>query len=102
MSNYYLKVYSDRSELNYDKKSEIFLEGPSSVDARLRYRDIESGLKDGFLEKQIVLCRDNPSGIDYSGLINQHTYLFERLVGSITSEVGRALVGLTVLQLTIK
>lgn len=103
MTDYYLKVFSDKSELVYpDGKHELFTEGSSSEEAQNRYHKIEEALKNGFLESQILLCRDNPSKLNFSSVIQQHTILLDKLVSSITSEVGRALVGLTVLQMTVK
>lgn len=103
MTDYYLKVFIDKSEIVHDDgKIETFNEGSSSVDARNRYREIEDSFKSGFLETQIFLCRDHPSQIDYSKLLNQHTALIDQLVDSVTSEVGRALIGLTTLQLSVK
>lgn len=103
MTDYYLKVFLDKSELVHsDNKTEIFLEGSSSVNAKVRYKKIADALKDGFLEKLIVQCKDNPSAINFSGMSSTQIAIFDKLVSSITSEVGRALVGLTVLQLSVK
>lgn len=103
MADYYLKVFTTKSEIVHsDGKTEVFSEGSPSEAAKIRYHQIEEALKSGFLEKQIILCRDHPSGIDYSGLINQHRSLIDKLLNSVTSEVGRALIGLTTLQLSVK
>ncbi len=70
--------------------------------AKTRYRKIISELSAGYLEKQIIICRDNSSNLDFSELTQEEKNLLDRLVQSVTSEVGRALVGLTILQLCVK
>lgn len=99
----HLKVFADRSELvRPDGATEVFNEGPMSEQAKGRYKRITDTLTNGFLENQIARCRDNPESLTFDRLREEHKTLIDRLIGSMTSEVGRALVGLTVLQLCIK
>jgi hypothetical protein len=70
--------------------------------AKLRYQKITGELSSGYLEKQIIKCKANLAALDFSQLNQIHTATLNQLVESVTSEVGRALVGLTVLQLCVK
>ena len=96
-----LYIYSDRSMLvNEDGVEYKFPEGKTSDEAKKRLVIIKKALEHGFLENIIAECKDpkvkieeiNPKQID----------VIESLVNSVTSEVGRAIVGLTILQLTVK
>jgi hypothetical protein len=104
MAEMYLRVYGDKSELVHaDGGVEIFLEGTSSTEARQRYQSIVDALEGGFLERQIEGCkRGNASALGFHQLRDEERMALERLAGSITSEVGRALVALTILQLCVK
>ncbi|MDZ7991770.1 MAG: hypothetical protein RMX69_06030 [Nostoc sp. EspVER01] len=70
--------------------------------AKIRYKKIAVELSTGYLERQILFCRDYSSNLDLLTLNQAHKYLLDRLVQSVTSEVGRALVGLSILQLCVK
>lgn len=102
MPELYLKVYEDRSEFNdLNGKVHTFAEGKSSTEARVRYQKITQTLKGGFLEEKIEKVK---AGLDLANLkLNdtQRQYI-TKLVESITSEVGRAIVGLAILQITVK
>lgn len=103
MDDLHLKVYGDRSELiRPEVGPQIFFEGPTSSEAKQRYKKIAQSLEQGFLWKQIELCRDEPSALELQRLSLSHTALLDKLVASLTSEVGRALIGLTVMQLCVK
>ncbi len=103
MSELHLRVFSNKSELVLpDGTTEIFLEGGMNQAARLRYQKISGELSKGYLESQIIRCRDNLATIDFSQLSYIHTANLNTLVESVTSEVGRALVGLAVIQLCVK
>jgi hypothetical protein len=104
MADVHLRVYVDKSELVYsDGRIEIFLEGASSAEARQRYRTIEKALSDGYLNRQIEVCKtQEASTLGFASLSEDDVVVLDNLVGSITSEVGRALVALTVMQLCIK
>ncbi|QSJ19043.1 hypothetical protein JYQ62_10055 [Nostoc sp. UHCC 0702] len=103
MNELHLRVYTNRSELVLpDGRVQLFPEGGMSQAANIRYKKIAVELSRGYLERQILLCRDDSSNINFLQLIEVHKYLLDKLVQSVTSEVGRALVGLTILQLCIK
>jgi hypothetical protein len=100
---YHLKVYNNRSELQLEDGSvTVFCEGTMSASARERYERIATELDAGFLTKQIALCRNSPDELDWSGLSAEHEEALRGLTDSVTSEVGRAVVGLALLQLVIK
>lgn len=99
----HLRVYAARSELmQSDGSSEVFQEGPQTADTRQRYARITNALADGFLRRQIEICRDQPEMLSFAELGDGQSEILEQLVASVTSEVGRAVVGLTVLQLCVK
>lgn len=99
----HLKVFQDRSELvRSDGSIELFPEGPSSINARNRYEKITAAFQNGFLENQIKKCIEDPASLRFELLNEDHIELIDNLNGSLTSEVGKALIGLTILQLAIK
>lgn len=103
MDDLHLKVYNNRSELVLpDGTIETFIEGGMSQAAKIRYKKIVTELSNGYLERQILFCRNSSSNFDFSQLSQEHKLLLSTLVNSVTSEVGRALVGLTILQLCVK
>lgn len=103
MNELHLRVYLNRSELIFaDGTVQTFHEGGMNPATKARYARIANELSKGYLERQILLCRDNSSSLDFSGLDQIHRQFLDRLIQSITSEVGRALVGLTILQLCVK
>ncbi|MBU6158885.1 MAG: hypothetical protein KGP35_07640 [Bacteroidetes bacterium] len=96
-----LYIYSDRSILvNEDGVEYRYDEGQTSDEAKKRLATIKDALEKGFLEKIIEECRNPEVKIDK--LSKQQVEVIESLVNSVTSEVGRAIVGLTILQLTVK
>ncbi len=105
MTNYqieeHLKVFHDRSELiQKSGDSIVFQEGKLSKEAQKRLRQLQDTLAGGFLQTVIDECR-HPNAI-LEDLPDDHLNLLAELVNSVTSEVGRAVVGLTVMQLCIK
>lgn len=96
-----LHIFSDKSIL-YDEKGNAFEfnEGKTSKEAKRRLALIKAKLEEGFLENIIKECQ-NPE-IKLESVNDDQAKIIENLVNSVTSEVGRAIVGLTVLQLTIK
>lgn len=96
-----LHIYSDRSILvNEDGVEYRYDEGQTSDEAKKRLGLIKEALEKGFLENVILECR-NPE-IKVEKLSKEQIAVIESLVNSVTSEVGRAIVGLTILQLTVK
>ena len=104
MSELHLRVYENRSELVYSNgEIETFSEGKPSKEASRRYRSIEDALGKGFLKDEIELCQTGGGlGTELQQLEERDFSLISGLVNALTSEVGRALVGLTVLQLAVK
>lgn len=103
MDELHLRVYIDRSELVLpDGTVQAFHEGGMSQSAKTRYKKIAAELSNGYLERQILVCRDRSSAIDFSKLLQAQRFLLDKLVQSVTSEVGWALIGLTILQLCVK
>lgn len=96
----HLEIYVNKSILvTNPKKYTIFEEGDQTEDAKRRFAEIKKSLQDGFLDEIINECRDPEVKISLS---EEETNLTSNLVSGITSEVGRALVGLSILQLCVK
>ncbi|MCX7925669.1 MAG: hypothetical protein N2554_07660 [Fimbriimonadales bacterium] len=96
----HLRVYRDRSVLVFEDGSEIvFEEGRPSQEAQERYNRIVNALRANWLETLYV---ELPTTIDAVSLDDQATALLDQIVDAVTSEVGRAVVGLTILQLIVK
>ncbi|HBB36121.1 MAG TPA: hypothetical protein DDZ80_12715 [Cyanobacteria bacterium UBA8803] len=103
MNELHLRVYANRSELVFsDGTVQTFHEGGMNQAAKVRYRKIAVELAQGYLEGQILACSDRSANCDFSELIQEHRAILDSLVQSVTSEVGRALVGLAILQLCVK
>lgn len=99
----YLKIFADKCELVHsDGKIELFEEGISTPDSMIRIKIIISTLDSGFLTDIIALCKNGSVDMNSLFVEDEHKKLISSLVKSITSEVGRALAGLLVLQLSIK
>jgi hypothetical protein len=99
----HLKVFENRSEyVVTGQNSEIFWEGPVSTETKKRTKFIKDQFEKGFLESVIIGVRDNAEQIQIELIDKTTQECLEKLVDSVTSEVGRALIGLTVMQLTIK
>lgn len=100
---HHLRVYENRSEYFLGGKAVLtFHEGPMSDAAKFRYGIIKKAFATGFLDNEIKSLK---SGVVVSDLtkVDEITQLsLQRLVSDLTSEAGRALIGLCVLQLCIK
>lgn len=94
----HLDVYADRYELHQSNSVSVYPEGFQNSAAQNRYSDIIIALDKRYLECRMAGLND----IDFAGLSPRNKLLLKNLVEGITSEVGRALVGLAFLQLTIK
>lgn len=97
-SESHLDVYENRYELHQNDVVSVYYEGYQNADAQRRYAKINHELEHGYLDKMISKL----SEVDYSDLSERNKGLIKNLVDGITSEVGRALVGVAFLQLTIK
>lgn len=96
-----LLVLPDRSVfVDPDGSEEVFREGRPSAEAEDRLKQIRREMKGGFLIKLIDECHKPDA--DLGELKAEHKAVLQMLVDSVTSQVGRALVGLSILQLAIK
>lgn len=97
----HIRIYKDRSELiDEDGNSIVYMEGKPDTEAKKRNKKIKEILDGGWFRNFVKETIDDPSeGIE---LEEYHRELISNLVNSVTSEVGRSLIGLSVLQLTIK
>ena len=94
----YLEVYPDRQELHMDGQVNVYYEGIQSEETQKRYERINSELARGYLDKVMETLPE----VNLAELSEENKILLRNLVNGITSEVGRALVGVTFLQLAIK
>lgn len=94
----HLDVFANRYELHQDNYVTIYHQGFQDEAAQGRYATITHALDNHYLDQKIKALNT----IDFSELTEQNQNCLRALVEGITSEVGRALVGLTFLQLTIK
>lgn len=95
-----LEVYLDCSVLVQDEGRQTFKEGHPTGSAERRLAKIRKAFEKGFLDKLVGDCRS--PDIEIGTIDEEAVQLLTQLVDSVTSEVGRAIVGLTVLQLAIK
>lgn len=96
-----LEIYLNHSLLvQEDGKKEDFREGEPTEEAKRRLERVRKAFEEGFLARVVENCKHPDFKVD--PLDPRIIALLERLVDSVTSEVGRAIVGLTVLQLAIK
>lgn len=96
--NSHLDVYLDRYELHRNDVVTTYYEGFQNAATQQRYEKINTELSNGYLYKIMEKLPD----VDFAELSEENKVLLRRLVNGITSEVGRALVGVAFLQLTIK
>lgn len=102
-SLYHLRVFPDRSILFVSEdKHQVFEEGTPSREAKGRQEKIAGELRSGFLCNRIKRLREHSTESLFDELDQDSRDLISSLVQSVTSEVGRAIVGLTVLQLCVK
>src|SRR5699024_4076132 len=94
----HLTIYENRYELYRNSEKSVYYQGMQNQEARDRYAKINDTLEKGFLDRKI----NSLQRVDLSGLSENNRKLLTDMVDGITSEAGRALVGLTFLQLTIK
>ncbi len=103
MDDIFLKVYLNKSELHEtsDGLDLVFEEGTVSDEAKRRYAQIKTALEASYLSN---LIDGLVEGTTYASdtLTDEQLDILNRLVNSVTSEVGRALVAISIMQLTIK
>lgn len=99
----HLRVFANRSELvKPDGSTDVFLEGATTSTTKQRQKQIVEALEGGFLLSLIEHCKTSPQTLQSDLLEDVQKEQLEQLVTAVTSEVGRSLVGLLVLQLCIK
>lgn len=94
----HLDVFLEHSELHYNDQVAVFKEGKQTREAQTRYSSVTAELERGYLENKYKECKQ----CDKTILDETFKNHLRELVDGVTSEVGRALVGLTFLQITIK
>ena len=96
-----LEVYKKKAIL-FEEGLEptVFTEGPPDATAIARGNVIRTALKDGYLTQ----CIKEASSLKREpvDLVKEHKRLIRSLVASITSDSGRGVVALTILQLAVK
>jgi len=96
-----LIILKDKSILEKsDGSSETFEEGKNSKQAKARIKQVKDALSEGFLKELIQNIQKSPA-VDTS-IEPEQAAKIKALVDSVTSEVGRALIGITTMQLCIK
>ena len=95
-----LEVYKDRSVLFSDGLHQEFQEGDPSPEAQQRHLKIRESLEVGFFKDRVSECKE--FDLQKSALPNDVRILLSKLVDSVSSEIGRAVVGLAVCNLRSK
>lgn len=100
---YHLRVFENRSEIwRTDGAVETFAEGVMSTEAKQRYKRIADELGAGFLAKMIRRAKQEPESFSFSSIDDKSRSNLESVAQSMTSQNGRALVHVLILQLAIK
>lgn len=94
----YLVIYKDRSEFHRNEVVIKYAEGIQSAKAEERYKLIIQKLEDGYLDEMYKTLEK----ADFSELNEKCKKLLQKLADGINSKYGRAIAGLTFLQLTVK
>jgi len=99
----HLTIFEDRSVYHRENGSiETFEEGPCSNAAKARIKRIKDKFESGFLNDVVDALDSGTDTVDTGQVSETAKRSLKGLVESLTSEVGRALIGLTVMQLCIK
>lgn len=100
MGNYHLRVYADHSEVVEENlPTTSFYEGEQSTEALRRYKRIRDVLSKGYLESRIARCGSDDQTLN---IRQEDMERLNYLVDSINPNLGKALLGLTILQLVVK
>lgn len=96
----YLKVTEDMSELVYDDgSSTAFMEGKPNKEAIARLAKIKAGFNSGFLVQSL----EESKMFKAPGSLSQEIIdSCDELVDGVSQELGRALMGISILQMAIK
>ena len=99
----HLRVFENKSEYYTDSDSvEIYHEGIISKESKKIIKKIKDTFDSGFLDQLICSLREGKTTVDIDKVSTTAQASINGLVDSLTSEVGRALIGLSVMQLCIK
>jgi len=99
----HLRVFEDRSEYFTDENNvEMFPEGVISAEAKKRIRKVRNAFENSFLDKLIMDLSSGKESVHVGAISGAALTSVNGLVDSLTSEVGRALIGLSVMQLCVK
>lgn len=99
----HLRVFENRSEYYTESGDQaVFEEGLVTNNAKARIKNIKDAFEAGFLDDLIKDVREGHANPDIQNVNDPTAKSLRRLIDLVTSEVGRALVGLTVMQLSIK
>lgn len=102
-NEHHLRVFDNRSEIHLDDGVFLeFHEGSRSKGAKDRYKKIVKALEEGYLTEVIELCINKPDQLLVNKLSSAQHAFIDEIVSSVTSEYGRAILGLSFLQLSIK
>lgn len=95
-----LEVFKNKTVLKIKGVKFEFLEGPQSPEAKKRYSYIKNSLENNFF---IHFIEDSISNKEFTFDLKDDTKSsLDELIDSITSEVGRAVVALCIMQLVVK
>ncbi len=94
----HLEIYPDRSELHIKGHIAVYYEGFQTRETQERYKKLNQILTAGYLPE--IYAKLDKMALEE--LSEEDKELLRSLVQGVTSEVGRALVGVAFLQLTIK
>ncbi|MEE1273445.1 MAG: hypothetical protein UHI81_02970 [Olegusella sp.] len=95
----HLDVYENKSVLYGSGEAQVFYEGIQSAEAAERYSKITEALENGFMADALQEVREN--GFNYD-LPDKAREILEVLGDGVTSDYGRALVDVCIMQLAIK
>ena len=96
----HITIYSGKSIYsNQAGAKEEFVEGATTTDAKQRLKDIREQLDNGYLDNLVADCIKNPG---HALTLNARHIAALTELASFNSESGRAILGLTFMQLTIK
>ena len=99
----HLRVFENRSEYHtITGDVEVFHEGMISNEAKKRIKHIKDTFQNGFLDDLISGLKEGRVVCNVEKVSTNTQTNLRELVELVTSEVGRALIGLSVMQLSIK
>ena len=100
----HLRIFENKSEYHAEREGDIdtFEEGRISNNAKERMKTVKDALHAGYFEDLIVGIANGSDQADPRKITQIAQESISGLVDSLTSEVGRALIGLSVMQLCIK